>query len=128
MGNPPFVGARWMEAGSAQKLDMEKAFAGINGSGNLDYVCAWYKRASELIKCSGTKAAFVSTNSITQGGAVINLWKPLFAEGFHIDFAWRTFKWENETPDKSNMATVHCVIIGFSTAECKKPKIIFLFF
>ena len=24
------------------------------------------------------------------------------------------------------MATVHCVIIGFSTAECKKPKIIFL--
>ena len=122
MGNPPFVGARWMEAGSAQKLDMEKAFAGINGSGNLDYVCAWYKRASELIKCSGTKAAFVSTNSITQGEQAAILWKLLFADGFHIDFAWRTFKWDSESTEKAH---VHCVIVGFSHGVQSKTKRLF---
>ena len=67
-----------------------------------------------LIQGKNTRCAFVSTNSITQGGAVTNLWKPLFSNDIHIDFAWRTFKWINETSDKSNMAAVHCVIVGFS--------------
>jgi len=59
------------------------------------------------------RAAFVSTNSITQGEQVANLWKPLFEMfGIQIDFAYRTFKWSNEAKGK---AAVHCVIIGFST-------------
>ena len=54
-----------------------------------------------------------------------SLWKPLFDDGLHIDFAWRTFRWANETTDKKNMAAVHCVIIGFSVAESGKQKVIF---
>ena len=125
IGNPPFVGARWMD--KRQKEDVILTFGkDWQGVGDLDYVSCWYKKASDTIRNTRTLCAFVSTNSVTQGGAVINLWKPLFANGIHIDFAWRTFKWANETADKGNMAAVHCVIVGFSAVETKKPKIIFL--
>ena len=124
MGNPPFVGARWMD--KRQKEDVLYTFGkDWQGVGDLDYVCCWYKKATELLIGRNTKCAFVSTNSITQGGSVTNLWKPLFSNGLHIDFAWRTFKWMNETSDKSNMAAVHCVIVGFSIAESAKPRVIY---
>ena len=124
IGNPPFVGARWMD--KRQKEEVISTFGrDWHGVGDLDYVCCWYKKAFDLIKGTNTRCAFVSTNSVTQGASVANLWKPLFADGIHFDFAWRTFKWANETSDKKNMAAVHCVIIGFSVAENTKPKIIF---
>ena len=58
------------------------------------------------------RAALVSTNSITQGEQVAFIWKPL-KELFkiHIDFAYRTFRWDSEASDKAH---VHCVIVGFS--------------
>ena len=124
IGNPPFVGARWMD--KRQKEDVISTFGkDWHGTGDLDYVCSWYKKAFDLIKGTNTRCAFVSTNSVTQGASVANLWKPLFDDGLHFDFAWRTFKWANETSDRKNMAAVHCVIIGFSVAENTKPKIIF---
>lgn len=112
MGNPPFVGARWMS--KEQKKDVLDIFGSTwNGVGDLDYVCCWYKKATDLIQNTNIKCALVSTNSITQGGAVANLWKPLFEESnIHIDFAWRTFKWDSEANIKAH---VHCVIIGFSS-------------
>ena len=125
MGNPPFVGARWMD--KAQKEDVLHIFGKKwQGVGDMDYVCCWYKKAADMIGKNDTRCAFVSTNSITQGVSVINLWKPLFDNGIHIDFAHRTFKWANETTDQKNMAAVHCVIIGFSIAENKRQKRIFL--
>ena len=124
IGNPPFVGARWMD--KRQKEDVLLTFGkDWQGVGDLDYVCSWYKKALSAIKDQKTRCAFVSTNSIVQGNAVAILWKRLFAEGLHIDFAWQTFKWSNETADKGNMAAVHCVIIGFCTEENRKQKIIF---
>ncbi len=41
------------------------------------------------------RSALVSTNSVTQGESVTNLWKPLFEAGVHIDFAHRTFRWDS---------------------------------
>ena len=124
MGNPPFSGARWM--GKSQKDDMLSVFGkDWQGVGDLDYVTAWYKKAmdcvlaarnadeakdSEYASLRQTKVAFVSTNSICQGGAVANLWKPMFAQGLEIDFAHRTFRWDNESFEKAH---VHCVIVGF---------------
>ena len=122
IGNPPFVGARWMD--KRQKEDVALTFGKKwHGSGDLDYVCCWYKKASDFILGKQTRCAFVSTNSITQGLSVTNLWKPLFAAGIRFDFAWRTFKWANETTDKKNMAAVHCVIIGFSCRKASAPMI-----
>ena len=63
------------------------------------------------------RAAFVSTNSITQGQQVAPLWKPLFESGVKINFAHQTFKWNAETTD---MATVFVVIIGFSYVADKE--------
>ena len=125
IGNPPFVGARFMD--KRQKEDLIFTFGkDWHGAGDLDYVCCWYKKAFDLIKGTNARCAFVSTNSVVQGASVANLWKPLFADGIRFDFAWRTFKWANETTDRKNMAAVLCVIIGFSALENTKQKIIFV--
>ena len=121
MGNPPFVGARWMS--KEQKSDVLSIFGkGWKGVGDLDYVCCWYKKAVNYIKGTNIRCALVSTNSITQGGAVPLLWKPLFEDGVHIDFAYRTFRWDSEA---SLIAHVHCVIIGFSIDTEQKDSVIY---
>lgn len=120
MGNPPFIGARMM--GAAQKDDLNDVFPGWKNAGNLDYVSCWYKKAAELMDGTAIRAALVSTNSVSQGESVANLWKPLFAMGVHIDFAHRTFRWDSEAKSKAH---VHCVIVGFSTAPNDAPRLLF---
>lgn len=120
MGNPPFVGARMM--GKAQKEDVALIFPDWKNAGNLDYVCCWYKKSADLIQNTKIRCALVSTNSVVQGEAVPNLWKPLFQENVHIDFAHKTFQWDSEAKIKAH---VHCVIIGFSVAVNDKKKILF---
>ena len=118
IGNPPFVGFTFMS--SEQKKDMELVFPKVK---NLDFVCAWYKIASEYIKNTDVKCAFVSTNSITQGEIVPRLWQFLEIE---ILFAYRTFVWDSES---NNKAHVHCVIIGFcskGSAGATQPKTLYL--
>lgn len=109
MGNPPFSGARLMS--EEQKTDLRAVFVNAKNVGNLDYVCCWYKLASNLMRGSGIHAALVSTNSITQGEQAALLWKPLFESGVRINFAHRTFRWDSEAKLKAH---VHCVIVGFS--------------
>lgn len=117
MGNPPFVGARIMS--EVQKQDLNDVFGAWKNAGNLDYVCCWYKMASDYMQGTNIRTALVSTNSVSQGETVANLWKPLFEAGVHIDFAHRTFRWDSEAKIKAH---VHCVIIGFSLAPNKKPR------
>ena len=113
MGNPPFLGARLM--GKSQKDDVVSVFGDkYKNVGNLDYVCCWYKRAADLMTGTNIRTALVSTNSVCQGENVANLWKPLFENGVHIDFAHRTFRWDSEAKIKAH---VHCVIVGFSTGQ-----------
>ena len=115
IGNPPFVGARWMS--KEQKEDLLNVF-GINwkNAGNLDFVCAWYKKAADFIQNTNIKCAFVSTNSICQGESAYDLWKPLISNGIHINFAWKTFVWDSEASIKAH---VHCIIVGFSYIKAK---------
>ena len=120
MGNPPFVGARMMN--KAQKDDVNAIFSGWKNAGNLDYVSCWYKKAFDMMQGTKIRTALVSTNSITQGEAVANLWKPLFEQGGHIDYACRTFRWDSEAKIKAH---VHCVIVGFSTAPYSGVKKLF---
>lgn len=120
LGNPPFVGGMMMTR--TQKQEMQKTFHMHKGIGELDYVCAWYQRAAEYMQGTEIAAAFVSTNSITQGQQAVLLWQPLLTDmGLHIIFARRTFVWEADHADRS---AVHCVIIGFSYAD-RTPKYIF---
>ena len=113
IGNPPFVGAVYQTR--EQKEDMRNLFGGKTKLKNLDYVSCWFIKAMHVMnKNKLIKSAFVSTNSITQGEQVETLWTPLLNKGINIDFAYKTFKWNNEL--KGN-AAVHCVIIGFSKSS-----------
>ena len=119
LGNPPFVGAKYME--DAQRADMARVFRGVSGSGLLDYVSAWYRKAADYM--AGNPAittGFVSTNSITQGEQVGALWPDLLARGVKIHFAHRTFQWSSEARGK---AAVHCVIIGFAPRDSDKKRL-----
>ena len=126
MGNPPFVG--YSLQSKEQKADIRDIYVDENGkpyktAGKIDYVSGWYFKAAQMMKDTAIRTAFVSTNSITQGEQVAGVWKPIY-ERFHthIDFAYRTFRWDSEATDKAN---VHCVIVGFSIAETKQNRTLF---
>ena len=119
MGNPPFIGAKFMT--SAQRADVNAVFVGIKNAGLLDFVAAWYVKAAQLLAGSDTRCAFVSTNSICQGEQVGVLWGWMLEQGMTIFFAHRTFSWSNEA--RGN-AAVHCVIVGFAAREIG-PKQLF---
>ena len=121
MGNPPFVGASMMT--KTQKDEAVAVFGKGKRVNSIDYVGAWYHKAAALLQGTSARAAFVSTNSITQGEQVAPLWEKLLNQYHaHIDFAHRTFKWSSEAKEK---AAVHCVIIGFSIGENTQQKYIY---
>ena len=121
MGNPPFVGASMMTA--EQKSEAVAVFGKGKRVNSIDYVGAWYHKAAAIMQNTFIRAAFVSTNSITQGEQVAPLWSKLLKEyKVHIDFAYRTFKWNSEAKEK---AAVHCVIIGFNCMFESQQKTIF---
>ncbi|MBQ9372787.1 MAG: class I SAM-dependent DNA methyltransferase [Thermoguttaceae bacterium] len=117
MGNPPFVG--YSNQTEAQKLETRTIFSDENGkeyknAGKIDYVANWYFKACQYMQGSTIRAAFVSTNSVTQGDQVAAIWKPLYERfGVDIIFAYRTFRWDSEANIKAH---VHCVIIGFTVS------------
>ncbi|MDE5862427.1 MAG: methylase, partial [Ruminococcus sp.] len=118
MGNPPFVG--YSLQSKEQKADILSIYVDEKGkpyktAGKIDYVSGWYFKASDFMRNTNIKTAFVSTNSITQGEQVSSVWRPLFERfNIHIDFAHRTFRWDSEATLKAH---VHCVIVGFSTVK-----------
>lgn len=120
IGNPPFYGTAYQS--QEQKEDLSIVFNDVKGSGNLDYVSAWFLKASVYIQDTIIKVGFVSTNSITQGEQANILWKELFNKyQIHINSAHKTFNWTNEAKGK---AAVHVVIICFSL-EDKNEKYLF---
>lgn len=118
IGNPPFVGKK--EQTSPQKQDVAVVWQGVNGIGNLDYVCCWYKLAADYTRNALIKSAFVSTNSICQGEQAAILWGYLFSQGIQIHFAHQTFAWKSEARGR---AKVHVVIVGFSHSSCKQKNL-----
>lgn len=119
MGNPPFVGKK--EQTKEQKQEIIDIFGKkVKGVGNLDYVAGWYRKAAIQLINSNIKAAFVSTNSITQGEQVPILWQELIELGININFAYRTFRWDSEATLKAH---VHCVIIGFSCINDSEKRL-----
>ncbi len=120
MGNPPFIG--YSNQTPEQKADLLELFHGEKRAGKLDFVAGWYRKAFYLVKDTGIRGAFVSTNSICQGEQASTLWQPLMDEGLIINFAYRTFKWMNEA---KGQAAVHCVIVGFSYGDSGGEKFLY---
>lgn len=117
MGNPPFVGAKFQ---SPEQRAQVRDLARLGGSGGtLDFVAAWFLKAGAYIAGGPTRIAFVSTNSITQGEQVAQLWPILFERhGLEIAFAHRTFAWGSDARGKAH---VHVVIVGLTHREFE-PK------
>jgi hypothetical protein len=118
-GNPPFAGQKTRAAD--QTADMKDVW-GDGFARWLDYVTGWYRLAADYVEKTETRAAFVSTNSITQGEQVARVWRTLLAKNIEIDFAHRTFVWTSEARGK---AIVHVVIVGFSAAGTKPRRVIY---
>jgi hypothetical protein len=144
LGNPPFIGAKFQTP--AQREQVRRIADLGKSGGTLDYVAAWFLKAGEyatraanpaapalgggsgavgsaLGKSDGAappRIAFVSTNSITQGEQVAQLWPLLFdRHGQEIAFAHRTFEWGSDARGKAH---VHVVIVGLAARNDAPPE------
>ncbi|MBV5311064.1 DNA methyltransferase, partial [Chromatium okenii] len=121
LGNPPFIGKSYQS--TAQKKDLARIFHDVKGAGNLDFVAAWFRKATDyMTDHPAIKTAFVSTSSIIQGEQIGLLWSDLLKRGIKVHFAHRTFQWSNEA--KGN-ATVHCVIVGFALHDTTEKRLFY---
>lgn len=121
-GNPPFLGKNYQSPN--QKSSVAKVAYDVNSAASLDFVAAWYIKATKVMQNSpNIKAAFVSTNSITQGEQVIILWNWMLEQNVTILFAHQTFVWQSAARGK---AAVHCVIIGFGVGSFTQQKKLFI--
>ena len=112
-GNPPFGGAKFQTP--EQREQVRRTAALGKSGGTLDYVTAWFIKAGEYVKTGAARIGFVSTNSITQGEQVGQLWPVLFDRcKLEIAFAHRTFAWGSDARGKAH---VHVVIIGLDKRE-----------
>ena len=117
-GNPPYLGSRRQDEN--QKKDMELVFK--KDFGELDYIACWFMIGAKYIKGTKAKYAFVSTNSICQGLQVALLWKRVLQDGIVINFAYKSFKWQNNA--KYN-AGVTCVIVGLASENKINKRLLY---
>ena len=116
-GNPPFIGAKFQTAGQREQVRQAAQLGGSGGT--LDYVAAWFLKGGAYARAGRARIGFVSTNSITQGEQVAQLWPLLFERcGLELAFAHSTFAWGS---DARGMAHVHVVIVGLTRRE-EEPK------
>ncbi|MBU0655044.1 MAG: class I SAM-dependent DNA methyltransferase [Gammaproteobacteria bacterium] len=118
IGNPPFRGSKMQS--DEQKQELATLFGKVQNAKQLDFVACWFKKAADFMQATRISAAFVATNSITQGEQVAPLWQPLLDAGIHIHFAHRTFAWDSEARGK---AAVHVVIVGFADYDTDGKRI-----
>ena len=118
-GNPPYLGGKLQS--KEQKQDIINILGHLPSFKNLDYISVWFYKGARYVNNSNSKAAFVSTNSITQGEQVGMLW-PYILDKAEIEFAHLTFKWSNNA--KYN-AGVSCVIVGICSIGKTKRKQIY---
>lgn len=108
-GNPPYKGTK--NQTEEQKDDLSSVFEGYTDKyKSLDYVAGWFFKAALYGQETHAKTAFVSTNSICQGGQVPLLWPLVFQRGNRIFFAHTSFLWRNLA---AHNAGVTVAIIGF---------------
>lgn len=117
MGNPPFLGSLMMT--EEQREETRDIWRNHKRTGLVDFVTNWFLIAGRFVASTGCKAAFVSTNSITQGEQPALIWGELNELSIGILFAHRPFSWNNEAKGK---ASVHVVIVGLAKEPLRGPR------
>lgn len=66
-GNPPYLGANSQD--EDQKEDLKYTFPKSVNTGEFDYICGWFYKATLFLEnCNGiSQFSFVTTNSLTEG-------------------------------------------------------------
>jgi hypothetical protein len=118
-GNPPYKGTK--NQTKEQKQDLENLFKSkTKNFGSLDYVAGWVFKAAEYGSTVSCRFAFVTTNSIFQGGQVPVLWPIIFGMGYEIVFSYPSFKWSNLA---KNNAGVTVAIAGLSKERGRRKRL-----
>lgn len=118
-GNPPYKGTK--NQTEEQKDDLRCIFEQFSDAyKSLDYVAGWFFKAALYGQETDAKAAFVSTNSICQGGQVPILWPMIFQRDYKILFAHTSFLWRNLA---AHNAGVTVAIIGFGITNDQRRMI-----
>lgn len=118
-GNPPYKGSQTQTA--TQKSDLELIFDRHEKRWpSLDYIAGWFFKAAAYLDDASGDAAFVTTNSISQGEQVPLLWPLIFKLGHEITFAHTSFKWANLA---SHNAGVTVAIIGIGRTKTIRKRI-----
>jgi hypothetical protein len=115
LGNPPFSGFTLRDDQRAKQI-RNLDHLGAAGS-RLYYVAYWFLKAGAYLRRSDRdiRIGFVSTNSITQGEQVPQLWPALFKKyRLEISFAHTTFPWGSDARGKAH---VHVVVVGLAKEE-----------
>lgn len=118
LGNPPYIGSKFQN--DTQKEDKQHLLGHFVKYGNLDYIACWFYKASLYIS-DKIKVAFVSTNSISEGTQVCDLWPNILKQFVEIQFCVKDFLWSNNA---KHQAGVTCIIIGLGYKSKKKKSII----
>ncbi|MBD9524486.1 class I SAM-dependent DNA methyltransferase [Ensifer sp. ENS02] len=105
-GNPPYLGDKFQTKG--QKEELASLVVGKKVKA-IDYIAGWFWKAADFIIATDALAAFVTTNSISQGVQVPAVWPRILSKGIEIFLADRDFKWSNNA---TNNAGVVVSIIG----------------
>jgi len=119
VGSPRFEGCNKLDV--RKKNAMHKVF-GTDVLNNADYCSAWLVKAAQLISGSQANAAFVLTNSVSQGSQATNLLNKINELGCEYTFAYRSFKWK--TSSRVNVG-VTVVIIGIAGKNVCQRKFLY---
>ncbi len=120
LGNPPYQGSRKQD--KSQKKDLDDALKKFPKYKDLDYIAIWFYKGALYIKNNNSRFAIVSTNSVCQGEQVSLLWPIIFSLEVEINFAYTSFKWQNNAKDN---AGVSVIIIGLSNKSSNNSKLIY---
>ena len=65
LGNPPFVGKK--EQSAEQKADMEAVWGDVKGTGVLDFVTCWYRKAADYLTAAASHTSSAAQGNETPG-------------------------------------------------------------
>lgn len=120
-GNPPYSGKGKKE--EDQIIEMAAIFRGrADQFGYVDYVGCWFVLAGTFCRATGAIAAFVGTNSISQGRQLPQLWPAVLQDDLEIVFAHQSFKWSNSA---IRNAGVTCVIVAIAKKGSRGVKYLY---
>lgn len=119
VGSPQFKG--YNKLPNNKKVSMHQVF-GTEVLHNADYCSAWLVKAARFINGNQAKAAFVLTNSVSQGSQATNLLNKVNELGCEYIFAYHSFKWKTSASDNVGVTVV---IIGISEKNLTEQKFVY---